>query len=410
MSLIEDAIKKYGGGDEAHEQSLKNHMREAMGYSSFVNKANAAANRPLSLNLKGNITPAGVKQLVGGAMGMNEQAEGAYGDMAGAIDSTAGGLASAQAARGRAAAANSGKSQGFENGVAFQVQDPLDEAILSYMQNPKNADGSVKSLQQFEAELSQQFGEQASTEQSLAGLSQNNSMYNEDGSMKSIRQSQEEISNANTQQTQEQASKVELLKKQINERIANRVPSDFIGNEDKYHLMAQGLSEKQAVERTGALRYDTMTEPEKLVYGIQNPTMAEALNEGSLSQAALSDLHDTIDRGNGKIEPKFTYTELKENNKGISDASLKEQAVPIYRKSLMNDVNTFLQLSRQDTINGEAMKAAYNGSAEDDDYGFVAVEKTPQFKDIVQKMNIAYGDLFNEGEIKMMIKAELMNN
>jgi hypothetical protein len=72
-----------------------------------------------------------------------------------AVDATSETLASAQASREKAAASARQSAIGTENGEAITPEDPLDDEILKYMQNPINPDGSIKSLQQFEAELGQ---------------------------------------------------------------------------------------------------------------------------------------------------------------------------------------------------------------------------------------------------------------
>ena len=90
---LENSISRYGGADEAYKLKLKNSIRETLGYSNYMSKRNAALGKPIDLSLmKGNITPAGVKSLVGGAMDIKNEQVGAYDTMAGKVDTAAGQL------------------------------------------------------------------------------------------------------------------------------------------------------------------------------------------------------------------------------------------------------------------------------------------------------------------------------
>lgn len=194
LSLLQQTINKYGGTDEVYRQKLKSTIAGAMGYSNYVNKANAAAGRPLSLNLKGNITPEGVQSLVRGAIGMRETETEAYDNLADRVESEAETLASKLASKNKAS-----DKYRYDTSFVFQPTNPVESEILKYAQNPNNEDGSTKSLQQFEAELNEKFG-----------------------------------------QTEGYSSE------DINKMIVDKLPSDYIGKERQYKYRFSGMSEEQA--------------------------------------------------------------------------------------------------------------------------------------------------------------------
>ncbi len=225
MSTIQEAIDKYGGADEAYKNKLKEQVRDSMGYSNYVNKTNEAEGRPLALNLKGNITPAGIQQLVGGAMRMKKEEIDTYAGIAGSIDSAADSLATKMAAKKR-----SGENQyKYDTSFIFQPQDDLDRKILEYTQNPYNRDGSVKSLQQFQAETNKEFGGTESVMQrSPVSFDQ---------------------SKRNMLVTGTKGQAAQFTSEQIDNRIAEHVPSDFISNEALYSFRFQGFGEEEATEQ-----------------------------------------------------------------------------------------------------------------------------------------------------------------
>lgn len=209
---LQEAISHYGGADEAYEQKLKKTISGAMGYSNYVNKANAAAGRPLSLNLKGNITPEGVQSLVRGAIGMRETETEGYGKILTEIDTEAGSLASKLAAKNKASMKNQ-----YDTTFIFQPENSLEGDILRFVQErPKNDDGSYKTLEQFEAELNENYG--------TGGVAQNFETGEEITSTGAKRYSSEDIRNT----------------------IVDKLPPDYIGNEINYKYRFKGMGKEQA--------------------------------------------------------------------------------------------------------------------------------------------------------------------
>jgi hypothetical protein len=341
MSIIDDAISKYGGADEAYKNKLKEHIRNAMGYSNYVSASQNAANKPLDLSMmKGNITPAGVRSLVGGAMDMRNQAADNAAKLAGAIDTTAGSIASSQIAAGKAAK----NKEGLENGVAFRPQDPIEQKILGYMQNPKNPDGSIKSLQQFEGELNNEFGQAEG-----------------------------------------------ITPEEIKAKISQRVPADYIQNQDKYSLMSQGYSEKQADEYSGALRYDQMSAPEKLIFETKNPEMAKHMQALGESKGLIQDVGIETDQKTGQSYPKYTVEELTKKYPNVPEQTIIQMQKPFEQKSMQDDVNQWYS-DKKEAVNTLISKD-----------GYVAFMKDPKYDEFKTKLSMEYGKVFSDREIDQLI-------
>lgn len=385
---LDAAIAKVGGEDEAYNQKLKTHFREALGYSNHIAKRDAERGKGLNLsNMKGNITPGGVKSLVGSAISNKNEMVGTYQEMANKTDIAAEGLAKAQAARERAAARAAKNKIGLENNVAFAPENVLEQKILEYMQNPKNADGSVKSLQQFESELNDYYESNKVTSGKYYD-EQGNTLYNHEHRV----HSPEDVKAA----------------------IQKRIPSDYIGNEEKYFLMSQGYSENQAAENVGALRYNEMSPAEKLIFETQSPGMAKMLGEGKKVDSAIRDASATQTvTGPGGEEttvPKYSFSELKSRNPSMSETELKDLVTPMYKNNASDDVGTYLNESdKKGDTNMEKLRVIYSGESSDyEDGGMVDVEKSPEYKEIKTQLQGYYGDVLTAQEIDAILFNNLM--
>jgi hypothetical protein len=362
MGKLDDAISKYGGSDEKYKNLLKQHIRDGMGYSNYMSRIGAEASGPASIGDVKGLSPAGIKSRIASRFGDQDQNINSLRGMAGAIDTAAGGIAANQIAEGKAAAAAKKNAMGLENNVAFEPKSQLDQQILSYMQNPKNADGSVKSLQQFESEL--------------------NDYYSDPKYMQSGPKSDQPY----------QVHSAEEIKKTIQERL----PQDFIGNEDKYHFMAQGYSQKQAEELQGGLRYDTMSEPEKLIYQVQNPQMAKMLDEGGVNKELLSDIGTTTNPDTGETIPKYTFDELKEKYPNVEVTTLKEMVKPVEKKSIQKNIDEFY-LDNRDAMEELKKEKVEKGG------GISGIMKSDTYKEFKTQMEMQYGSVFTSSEIDQMI-------
>lgn len=371
MSL-NDAISKYSQGDDAYKQKLKLHMRDAMGYSNYMSQIDGALGTPDMGSFKG-LSPAGVKERINSKFTDKNREISTLTGIANNIDSTAGGLAADQVAAEKAARAAAAAKIGADNGVAFSPENLVEQKILAYMQNPKNEDGSDKSLQQFESELNAY--EEANQQTDAKG-------YDENGNP---------VENY-THRT--------FSAEDIKEAIDKRIPQDYIGNEDKYLMMASGFSEKTAAANAGVLKYDTMSEPEKLWWANEHPEMAKKLENGLMDKKVVSDMLETNENGS----PKWTLEELEERNPGISSTDVRALAVPRYKQELTLDIESELERVIGEKSGIEEFAADYNGENDKEKYGLSAVEGNTRYKNMILKMAAQYRGTFTESQIKLLAR------
>jgi hypothetical protein len=197
MSIISDAINKYGGTDEVYKNKLKEEIRNTMGYSNYMSKLGKETSAPATAPpMKGNILPSGVLAGQQAGYSMQNQRINTLQGVTGAIDTAAGSIASSLAAKNKAK-----DKYRYDTSFVYQPTNPVDQRILEHAQNPYNEDGSTKSLQQLEAELNQEFGQ-------AEGYSP------------------EDIKNM----------------------IVEKLPSDYMGKERQYQYRFNGMSEEQATD------------------------------------------------------------------------------------------------------------------------------------------------------------------
>lgn len=359
MSVIEDAIARYSKGDDAYANKLKSHFRDAMGFSNYVSRIGQETAGPSDIGSVKGLSPAGVNARINTRFNMQDQNVNTLGQIAGGIDTAAGGLAAEQVAREKAARSAAGNKMGFENGVVFSPKDDLDQAILAYMQNPKNPDGSVKSLQQFEAEQSQKYGSQYSGDQKL---------YPND---------------------------------YVNSRIAERVPKDFIGNEDKYFLMSQGYSSKQAEENAGALKRAQMTPEEQLAWDNAHPVMSKILSAMGNDTSLINDVGVTTDQATGEMKPKYTLPELIQKHPGVDPKIIEAQAKPVFQNLLIDDLQQEKFVKDMQTHVAQMGK---NLSVND----YAEFMDSDEYKAFKQAIIPVYGGMFTPAEIDTVIYNKIM--
>lgn len=196
-SLIDQAIQKYGGSDEIYKNKLKEGIRDSLGYSNYISKLGKETSAPAPApEMKGNILPAGVLAGQEAGYSMQNQRINTLQSVTGAIDTAAGSIASALAAKNKAADKNK-----YDTSFVYQPTNPVEQRILDHAQNPYNDDGSLKSLQQLESELNNEFGQQE-------GYSPED----------------------------------------IQKMIVDKIPADYMGKERIFKYRFQGMSEEQATD------------------------------------------------------------------------------------------------------------------------------------------------------------------
>lgn len=356
LSILEQAIQKYSGGDIAYQNKLKEHIRNGLGYSNYMSRLGQETSAPASIGDIKGLSPQGIRERMSSRFGMQNQNVNTLQNIAGAFDTAAGNIANEQIAHSKAG----GSTTGFDNGIAFRPTNPLQQDILAYMQKPKNPNGTMKSLQQFESEMNAKWAQNRDPNVTSMYAYDSNSIKNE---------------------------------------IQSKIPNDFIGQEDKYSLMSQGYSAKQAKALQGALNYDTMSEPEKLIFETQNPTIAKSLQEGKMSKELIQDIGTTTDPKTGQTVPKYTFDQLVEKYPNIPAADIKSIITPVERNSLMDDVTQWLSDKK------DAVKVMIDPSYKDDkgNMGYSAFMSDPKYKQLKDKLSLEYGSVFSDRELDQLI-------
>jgi|GEM_PF-4497458 len=381
LSKLEQAISKYGGSDEAYKNKLKIGIRDSLGYSNYISRAGKQAAGPADIGDVKGLSPQGIMSRINSRFGMQKENIGTSLDIAGAMDTAAGGLAAEQVAREKAAASARKNAMGLDNKVLFETKDQLDEQILNYMQNPKNADGTIKTKDQFAQEL--------------------NAYYSNPTYM----QSSEKYVDEQGKPIPYQVHTAE----EISKRLESRLPKDFSGNEDKYHLMAKGYSEKQATEYAGALRYSEMSTPEKLAWATEHPEMAKSMEEQEQNAEIIKQITATRKLESGNEVPVYSVSEIVENNPGIPEATIKKIALPIYRKSAIESLDQVMNsksLNDEERDNIVVLKDYYIegfGKKDEKIKGISGVIKSPEYAEIKNLLKLSSGDILTDADIDNII-------
>lgn len=358
---LEEGLTKYGGEDEAYRQTLKKHLKGVLGFSNYVSRLNEVSGKAIGPNLKGNITPGGVKALVAGEQQMQADEIGDLKRIAGAVEGQADVMATDQQAREKKAA---------EASLAFKPNDWVDEEILKFMQNPVNPDGSKKTLQQFKEEI----------------LGKQGAVYGEKWNEESAAQ----------------------FAPQIEARIASRVPKDFEANSDTYRYRAMGYSKSEAEDMAQYSRYadGSMSPAEKAVYEVVNPTSAERAKSIAANKGLLQDIQVKVDPKTGESTPQFTYDELRKKYPNVEESQLKDLVRPVESQSLQSDIDYLLNSkgSGKKTNLEELQKVL-----KDPNGGYLGVTEQGRYKEMRLKLKNEYGSIFTDQEIDQMLYNKIMS-
>lgn len=156
---LEEAINKYGGDDEQYKNTLKKHVRNYLGYSNYVKQMNQmpgiddpGAKKVMGGGvedsyLRGNITPAGVRQLTGAGINLRNQEMGYLQQLAKGANS---------AGKSSATTAEAAKAEFDKISQQLGEAGNYPEALMKdWINNPINDDGTFKTPEQFKETLTQ---------------------------------------------------------------------------------------------------------------------------------------------------------------------------------------------------------------------------------------------------------------
>ena len=285
---LNNAIAKYAGDDQQHADALKKHVSNFIGYTNQMAQMPGIDEPGIKKVmgggveqsfLHGNITPGGVRQLVGSGIGLRNQEIGYQKQLARGAKSKA----SSASARGEA----------YKQLAGFEATDPLDEAIKDYMNNPRNEDGTFKTLDQLKKEL-------------------------------------EGVPIGEGDIAQWKIEDVEA-------RLAQRVPEAMKESFQEDYYKSLGYSNVEAENLVKYDRYATgqMSESEAELYKMTDPTFAaraEAVKE-------MPGLQSEFDKLQSNDAEALTYKELEQKYPNITP----EIAKPAYERAALDDISGITQ-------------------------------------------------------------------
>jgi hypothetical protein len=179
------------------------------------------------------------------------------------------------------------------------------------------------------------------------------------------------------------------------------------------------------------LRYSAglMTEPEKLIFETQNPTMAKMMSTNLDVGSVIRDVSETKTvkdpaTGQDVSYPAYTYSDLKEKYPTMQESDLKSLVSPVYKQAAVEDVESYLQesqgkkpegffgwLQKDEPINSmDVLKSIYN-KEDTEKYpegGYDSVKKTAIYREMKSSLLGDYGDIFTSAELDRILYNSIM--
>jgi hypothetical protein len=244
--------------------------------------------------------------------------------------------------------------------------------ILESVQNAWNVDpegerGSIKSRQQLEAEINQYY--------------------------------KDNIPGGGLSLTDRPVFSTEEIKQRMDERL----PSDYIGNEGKYMLMMRGYSKKQAEENAEIMDYYAATRGRKTAMETLNPKLVEQLQAEPDLPNAIKDITAIKKNDAGKTIPTYSLYDLVERNPGIDESILKQKAMPVYRESAFKFIGDFMDREYNGKPIKKGLKNAYLGQDKNiENEGLQGIKETSVFKEMRDQLELSYQGFFTPAEIETL--------
>jgi len=377
MLSIEDAIAKYSGGDDAYALKLKTGMRDAMGYSNYMSKLKQATSSVASIGDTNGLSPAGIKERIGSRFGAQDSSINTLSNITGAIDSTAGSLASAQVAREKAASAAADKNQG-----TFAPQDWLDKQILEFQINrPKNEDGTQMTPDQFKEQI---FGK-------VMGEGDAADLVLQPG----------------------------LTPELINSRVDARTPKDYNERSAYYQARQSGATKAEAENLQSFDDYTSgkMKPGQKTVYELLNPPIAKSAQELGNDAVLMAEAKQKDEHG----DPKFTFQQIVDKHPGADPNVIKKTLYGDYKQYAQNNAQDLLNSNEIDdkgnpkegVYTKNVLKGMYNDPKGDTTgtttkFGLDVVHDDPTYKKIKARLISEYFGVLTEPEIQNMLDTYIL--
>ena len=335
---INQAIAKVAGGDPAYADQLKKHVANFIGYSNMVAQMPSADSKAAIPKMGGGVaegylrekmTPSGVNSAVGSGIDLLNKETNYLQQLA---------------KKSKASGAN---GDVYNRLSSFKAEDALDKRIQSYMTNPRNSDGTYKTLDQLKQELEgAPLGE--------GSLSQ-------------------------------------WKPEDVAGRIAQRIPEALQEDLQASYYESLGYT---ANEAENLIKYDRyakgeMSQAEEELYRVTDPGFATKADTLKQNPGLQTDL----DKLQANSSDALTFKELKDKYPSIQ----KESVQPYYERAALDDINQLAQekgLSAvtQDPETGETVVQPLDV--------FLEAEAT---QDIKQLMTLVYQGVLTAAEVDYLL-------
>lgn len=364
MGTLDDKIASLSKGDDAYAMKLKQHFKDALGYSNYMSRIGQETAKPASIGDIKGLSPAGINARIGTRFGMQDDRINSLNRMSGAIDTAAGGLAADQISREKSAATNGPD-------ISFDPKSQMEREIDNYIHNPKNPDGSTKSLQQFEAEMNEKFAAVQGADGQPVDANKPYDMGN--GEIQS-----QDILDSN----------------KIKEAIQSKIPKDYIGKEVYYQALLGGAKDDQAQKLQTFDDYKTgrMSKSRKATYELMNPTVKQDAEVAREEETVSAMASERVEDENGDTAPKYSIEEIIKANPTMTEAKVKAA----YQQSLQTDVADDVK-----KLFSEKQLSAIDKSITDND--FASVKETDEYKKVLGDLSDAYADYYTKAEIENLV-------
>jgi|26BtaG_2_1085354.scaffolds.fasta_scaffold01558_5 hypothetical protein len=349
---IEQAIEKFGGKDEKYKLELKRQVRDYLGYSNWVGQMNQVGGSPLSsdIPMKG-LTPAGVKSVVGSAIGLKNQEMGYLQTLAKGADIAGGGIAASRAA------AKKGAGGKTSNLADFEIRDWLDSEIQHYIKNPVDEKGNTIPVEELRRRLKEQWiGE--------GGL-----------------------------------SPYVKSEADIDARIAQIIPEDFDKNWEDYSYSAMGYTDSQIQDLKSYRKFSRgeMGEYEKKIFEVKDTALANKAKYFKEYGELFEDIIPKRDPETGQIT-LAGVEQIREKYKNIPEAEFKEIVQPSYKVVLEDDFRQMLEGNEE--LAREVQSVIDPNVPPEEKRSVKSLMEEDLLKDFFYALKLDYQGVFNATEIE----------
>jgi|GEM_PF-6791485 len=396
-SKLEAAIEKFGGKDENYKLTLKKQIRDYLGYSNYIARANKVNTNGGKLNLpSGPMTPGGISNAVDTA-NKNQATEINYlTKMAEVTGDIGDSMASTKLAALKSKASGNAKDL-FMDISSFKPQNENESLFQDYIKNPFKATGTFLPLEEWKKNAI------ARVQEELPGIDA--AKYIEqivDKYMPNDTNLSKNFQTGLTEKLKEEhpSATPDELKSLFDESL-QVLPENLQYEWHKYYYKSIGQTDAQAENSVQRDKYanDQMAPGERTVYEQNNPQDIEQIQIMKANPSLQADLSPKVfEDGSEGIAKSFD--ELRATYPNIDEAKLKAIATPVYEKEAKGDIDIFLQ--SQPTLLSKVTTTKELAEV------ISSVDNNPEFNSQIELLAAMYNGVFTVAQMKAMFKTKVL--